>query len=259
MNGADSQTFLATSIRSKLRRRLTARRSVMPLCRVPDGFTLTISFDDVPLTGVLNGAPLIEAAGGRATWYVASGLVGTTSASGQIASAPEYAALAERGHEIALHTHAHPNCDRMHPSDVITEIARNRQNLTASGCLPSANFAYPYGETNVALKRALMGRVATARGILPGVNRRGSDALQLLAYDLRPDGLYLARAEAGIHSAARDGGWVILFTHDVQDQPSRYGTTPALLTGLIERSLSLGARLRTVAEVIAEIALTSPH
>ena len=49
-----------------------------------------------------------------------------------------------------------------------------------------------------------------------------------------------------ISRAARLGGWVIVFTHDVAPEPSPYGIAPATLDALLRQARELGVRIMPV-------------
>ncbi len=239
---------------SRLRRRWTAARAVAPMPGGAEEFLLSISFDDVPDSAATLGAETLAEAGVSASWYVASGLLGKTGPSGRILDAARVRELAADGHEIALHGHGHGNLGLLGVTDAVFDIRRNINELSGIlGRPPSKHFAYPYGETSVALKRALRSEICSARGIRPRVNGAGQDRLQLGAFELGPDPATCSRAEAAMAQAARLGGWVILFTHDVAPEPSRYGVTPQVLTHLVEHARALGARILPVGEAYRQL------
>lgn len=234
---------------AKVRRRWTALRTADPIRMAERRFLLTMTFDDVPDSAATIGAEILAERGMRASWYVATGLLGRDSPSGRVLDAARVRELDAAGHEIALHGHGHFNLDRCSGTEALADIARNRAELAdILGHPPAPHLAYPYGETNPALKRALCDQVRTARGVRAGINRSGADRLQLCAFDLRPDPWRLQLAEAALAEAARGGGWVILFTHDVAPDPSRYGIAPDTLRHLLARAADLGAEVCTMAE-----------
>jgi hypothetical protein len=52
----------------------------------------------------------------------------------------------------------------------------------------------------------------------------------------------------------RQKSWLIFYSHDVQDTPSRFGCTPELLEFAVSCALQTSARILTVAEVVASLA-----
>lgn len=238
---------LSRGVLQRAARRWTAGRVVAPLGLETRGFVLSVCFDDAPVSAVTRGAGIMAEAGARATYYIATGLLGQDGVSGRIAGAADVRRLAEGGHEVALHGHGHEDMSRMSPEAALDDIARNRAELAEIlGEAPSGHFAYPFGATSVPVKKTLADKVLTARGVLAGINGPQGDRVQLSAYDLRPEAGRSARAEAAMCRAAKAGGWVILFTHDVAAEPSAYGVTPEALTGLLGRARALGAEILPV-------------
>lgn len=246
----------------RIARTWTARHTVSPIGRRAPGFLLSICFDDAPQSAASRGADMLAAHGLLATWYIATGLLGRASISGRVVEAGDVRRLAAEGHEIALHGHTHADMSRMRPEAALDDIDHNRAVLAQIlGAEPSGHFAYPFGTVSVSLKRRLVGEVSTARGVLPGLNGARTDRLHLAAYDLRPDPLRLTRAMAALERAARVGGWVILFTHDVASNPSPFGITPETLDRLIARARILGARIMPVGaawDCLGQVRATAP-
>jgi peptidoglycan/xylan/chitin deacetylase (PgdA/CDA1 family) len=71
---------------------------------------VSFSFDDFPASALRNGAPVLEDAGWRGTYYTCGGLLGGASVCGTIASVRDIEDCLARGHEIANHTLSHCNC-----------------------------------------------------------------------------------------------------------------------------------------------------
>lgn len=242
------------SVGAKLKRRMTQWRCVDPLKGKPKRAIVSFTFDDFPRSAALNGAQVLEDHGARGTYYVASGMARQTNVMGEMFGPEDLVTLSRNGHEIGGHTHLHLDCSRVTPAQVVEELKLNCDTLRAYGLKrPVTQFAWPYGETDVDAKRALIGKVESARGILPGINRKGADLMQLRAFELSPDEATLVRAETAIREAAKSGGWVILFTHDVRAKPSAFGTRPEVLSALAKLAHERGAAILPVSEALAEI------
>jgi peptidoglycan/xylan/chitin deacetylase (PgdA/CDA1 family) len=221
-----------------------------PIRALTGGPVLSVTFDDFPKSAAVLGARVVEAAGGRATFYACSDYAGQTTNTGVQYDIADLMRLHFTGHEIGGHSSTHRDLGRLSPEEASKDIADNVDRLTRMG-VPGTirHIAYPYGETSVGLKRAIRGSYATARGVLQGINGRGTDSLQLRAVTLMAQDWTLRRAEAQIDAAIDTGGWIILFTHDVSETPSPYGVTPQALDALIRRAQRGGARLLPVGQV----------
>ncbi|WP_439574514.1 polysaccharide deacetylase family protein [Phreatobacter sp.] len=213
-----------------LARRLPFRRAPMRKARPVVSFT----FDDFPLSAATHGAPLLERAGGRGTYYVASGLLDTATEHWQVAGPDVVRDLHARGHEIGLHTHSHRPLPEMRMAAFEADLANNRATLhRLVPDLADTTFAYPFGLTGIAHKRRIGRHVPASRSIQPGINRGSVDLDFLLAHELIDAFLSPAEVSALIDDTSRNGGWLIFFSHDVSDRPGPFGVSPGLLTHAI--------------------------
>ena len=230
----------------KLRRRVTRLRARRPARRAPAHGMITFSFDDAPASSAHTGAPVLEMRGLKGTWYVAMGLCGATAHLGRYTTAEEVSDLHARGHEIACHTFSHGDCSRQTPREFAADLDLNGAALRLLGC-EARTFAYPFGEVAGGPKREAGRRFALARGVQHGLLRRGSDLAQAPAVGLQgPHGE--AEALRWTARAAAEGAWLILFTHDVQAEPTEWGCTPQALARVADAALAAGLDVVTAAE-----------
>lgn len=209
-----------------LARRVPFRRMRMREARPVVSFT----FDDFPLSAAMRGAPMLEQAGARGTFYVATGLLGEAGPHWRVADPDSVRNLHARGHEIGLHTHGHRPVPDMRPAAFEADLAANRAALAriVPG-LADLTFAYPFGLAGLRQKRRI-GRLALAsRSIQPGINRGMIDPDFLLANELIEALLPRRQLSALLDEVARSGGWLIFFNHDIATEPSPFGATPDLL------------------------------
>ena len=211
------------SLPAKIKRRLTQWRAVAPLCIRPEKTIVSFTFDDFPKSAAEDGADIIESVNGKATYYACSSLAGQHMTTGQQFDAADIVALQASGHEIGAHTHTHLDCSKAKLSDIRKDIALNIRQLNDMGASEVTQFAYPYGETQVPLKRTLARDFETARGVLAGINTPGADRMQLRALQLTPDASTIKRAEAALNAARNSPAWIVIFTHDVARAPSPFG------------------------------------
>ncbi len=113
------------------------------------------------------------------------------------------------------------------------------------------SFAYPYGEVCSRTKRLLADLYPSSRGIHPGVNGVASDLAQLKAIALERRSWRPARVERWIETAKAQNGWLVFFSHDVSDDPSPYGCTPAMLEHALGAARSAGFDVAPVKEALA--------
>lgn len=239
---------------ARLQRRWTQWHCASPLQGAIRRPIVSFTFDDFPRSAADTGAEILDGFGARGCFYAASGFAGRPSPSGDMFTADDLTALSQAGHEIGAHTHGHLDCARTGSEAALADIDRNLSTLQAMGAVtPIRQFAYPYGETDFRLKRALAGRFRAARGVLPGVVRPNADRMQLRAFEINGRDWTLRRALNAIEAAAHRPAWIILFTHDVRARPSEWGTTPGALRQLVATAHDAGAALLSPSTALAEI------
>ena len=57
--------------------------------------------------------------------------------------------------------------------------------------------------------------------------------------------------EAAIERVLHDKGWLVLYTHDVSDDPSPYGSTPEMLDWALGRVAAAGIEVLPMREAVA--------
>lgn len=227
----------------RLHRRIVALGELGPI--------VTFTFDDFPQSALTVGGNIIEAFGGRSTYYVAMGLVGTSNSLGMQCSSADAYSVAERGHELASHTFSHPSARKTRPTAFLADVDRCEAEIREQiGVTPSHNFAYPFGDVTLRMKSRLGPRMRSCRGTFGGFNGPDVD-LNLL----RANSLYggIGQSEAAkklILENERRKSWLIFYSHDVADNPSPFGCTPALLADVVSFAVSRSAKLMTVAVVV---------
>ncbi|MEM7729953.1 MAG: polysaccharide deacetylase family protein [Pseudomonadota bacterium] len=234
---------LLTKVRRRLPRHV-ARRMVRPQL---DRGLVSFSFDDCPQSAYTHALPLLESHGWKATIYASMGLCGTTNHLGLHMDEAEMFDAHGRGHEIGDHTFSHIDGLQHAPHVVLADIEQNRRAFQRLGLPRAETFAYPYGEVTVGLKRKLRGEFTLARGI----HAPSGDGLDLgLAASARLYSDEMGVTERIVREAAREKRWVILFGHDVRDDPSPFGCTPVELAKLADLVASLDLDVATVRDAL---------
>ncbi|MCA8901335.1 MAG: polysaccharide deacetylase family protein [Hyphomonas sp.] len=242
------------SLYHKAARRMTQWRTVKPLGRDPASAIVSFTFDDFPKSAATAGAKILEAAGGRGTYYACTGMAGQANTMGDLFDAGDLARLSAAGHEIGAHTHLHLDCAQASTERALEDVDVNLAQLRDMGVAGRVTqFAFPFGETRTSLKRQLASRFDACRGILPGRNCAQSDLTQLRAFELDGTDARTDAALKAIRQLRHSPAWIVLFTHDVSDLQSGYGVTEAVLERLVGASVSAGAALLTMSEALAAI------
>ena len=245
------------SLFAKIKRRVTQYRHAEPANIVLDRPILSITFDDCPHSAIEKGAAVLDRHGVKGCFYIATDLLGEDSPMGPMTTADAVRQLAANDHEIGAHSHSHVDYAQSPLRDVKRDIEKNLQNLKKlCGVKEVESFAFPYGETSFEAKQELADRFTNLRGLLPGVNRGRVDRAQLRAFELdgRPDCVDTVLSE--LNGMVENPGWMIIFTHDVSETPSQFGTTPDALETIITTAKSLGVEICTPAIAARKIGMT---
>ena len=235
------------SWKGKLRRRLVGLEVRRAAPAAPPGPMVSFCFDDAPATAADTGAAILEGRGLRGSYFISMGLAGQAGPMGLNADAAQIGLLLEAGHEIGCHTYSHLDCGQAPPGLVAGDVERNRQALAELGASAPQTFAYPYGDVSRPAKLALGSRYALLRALHHGLIRKGSDLNQAPAVGIEGPGGEAA-ARRWLRRALHERAWLILYTHDVQPDPSPWGCTPEALSRLVDAAVDGGAEVVTVAE-----------
>ncbi|HAR32982.1 MAG TPA: hypothetical protein DCR95_02515 [Desulfobacter sp.] len=191
---------------------------------------VSFTFDDAPVSSFVNGGAVLEQFGFNGTYYVAAGLMGKITNVGQIADMEIIAHYGQRGHEIGNHTFDHMDCLKAGIESIKQNIQMNR---SAMNSLISNSFAYPYGSRDARTRFAISRCTDSARGISFGINKGLIDL-----WDLKAAQVYSQNSMDDCFSlvseCAANGGWLIFYTHDVNETPSAYGCKPEEFTQLVK-------------------------
>lgn len=243
-----------SSVIGKTKRRWARLRHRRPLPLAPDKPLLSISFDDAPLTASLEGAKILESRGLHGTYYVSPGLAGADLPMGLSANTEDYQRLSKAGHEIACHTYSHLDCGRATAMEVVADVSRSLETFEAWGLPPPTSFAFPYGDVSADAKRLLGPRFSNLRGLHHGLINKNCDMNQAPSVGIEgPDGE--AAAWRWLEQAEAEKSWLILYTHDVRDNPSPWGCTPKALSALIDAALGAGFEIKTVGAAAQSLGL----
>jgi len=212
---------------------------------------VSFTFDDLPKSAVTTGARILDAHDARGTFYISGELVGTTSPHWTFADVEDILALHAKGHEIGCHTYSHRRACDLDAASLSVEIERNRQYFgSLDPSIKIDNFAYPFGYGSFVLKHQLKTAFQSCRSIVPGVNSGIVDLQFLRAMPLIDGGIDCEEIERAFDEAQTNNGWLIFYSHDVVDEPSPYGCSPALMNRAIEAASRRKIPVMSMAEAL---------
>src|ERR1700756_2659293 len=193
------------------------------------GPVVSFTFDDFPRTACSVGAAILEKFGARGTYYVTAGLMNSCNELGELFHEDDLRSLVERGHELGTHTFQHCSCRTLSLTAFWKDVEKGKKAVEQVVGHDSINFAYPYGDVTLRIKKNIGPGLASCRGIVPGYNGPGVDLNLLRANRLYGDVDEFTKAQALIRENVKRKSWLIFYTHDVRLRPSPYGCTPTLL------------------------------
>lgn len=216
---------------------------------------ISFTFDDFPKTASDAGRSLLETHGARGTYYAALGLMDRReSPVGPIFSAQDLLSVHGAGHELGCHTFNHCNAWTT-PADVFEEeIRRNGEAIRA--LVPGLEFkthSYPIAYPSPSNKRVISRHFTAARGGGQSFNLGPTDLNNFKAFFLEQGRDRPELIDQLIDQNARAGGWLVFATHDVSDQPTRFGVTPDLFERVVDRSKKSSSLILPVGEALARM------
>lgn len=244
---------LADRIANRLTRSFPGPRAEI----APERPIVSFSFDDAPRTAWEYGAPILEDAGGRATYYLAGGLIEAGQKELQLMTPEEGSDLAARGHELGCHTWAHPKLSAISGKALAADLERNAAFLTAlDGRKSHRNFAVPYAMATPLRQKLLRQKFRTSRGGRAGINRGLTDLHYLSAVELRESFLDASGIEKWLDDLEQAPGWLILFSHHVAgNSPGGFGVSPKTFATVVESVARRGFAMLTIDAALDQLGL----
>ena len=194
------------------------------------GGVASFTFDDFPRSALAAGGAILEKHGARGTYYTAMQLAGTRNETGALFEVADVVRAHRAGHEIACHTFSHRGCRHASAATIAAEISENSQAiaLALDGAVPTS-FAYPFGSVSLTARHALKSRFSSCRGTKEGINCGTADLADLRVVTLFGHLFDEEAMRRTIDEAQAGNAWIIFYTHDVAEEPSEWGCTPAQL------------------------------
>src|SRR5215469_9694420 len=207
-------------------------------CRIQmESPMISFTFDDFPRSALLNAGVILRERGLSGTYYASFGLMGKKAPTGEIFMREDLEVLVRQEHELACHTYDHYDSWDTAPLKFEASILRNQRAISKQ--LPGTKFrslSYPINWPRPETKRRVASYYECARGGGQAFNTRTVDLNCLKAFFIEQSRDNFAAIKQTIDGNARAKGWLIFATHDVCDQPTRFGCLP----GFFEKVVNYG-------------------
>ncbi|GJM31926.1 MAG: polysaccharide deacetylase [Saprospiraceae bacterium] len=214
---------------------------------------VSFTFDDVPGCAFTNGGNILAKSGYAGTFYIALSFLDSNDQAFRFSTSQLQQAIQEK-HELGGHTHSHIDLSQTSFSKSVQDIKENQRKL--NNLFPELrleNFSYPFGSQTKAIKQFAGQYFKSARGIEPGLNIGKTDLLNLKANRLYEKSVPLTEVYRQIEEAIQRKAWLIFYTHDVKENPSKYGCSPLYFKSIVEVCNDLGLKVLPVREVLTLI------
>jgi peptidoglycan/xylan/chitin deacetylase (PgdA/CDA1 family) len=218
---------------------------------------VSLTFDDGWLSQYENALPILQAEGVTATFYVITrenvGNVdledqpfGDDSRNPGYMNPGQFVALEDLGYEIGAHTRFHESLPTLSDAELEAEIAGSKRDLLAIGIDRVDTLAFPYGDYNSRVIDAVenagfVGARSVDRGFNTGSTNPFALKIQQIDRETTAEDVQAWTAEA-----ARNGTWLILMYHDIDDDNDFWGTTPEFLQRTIDIAQAANLEFITV-------------
>jgi peptidoglycan/xylan/chitin deacetylase (PgdA/CDA1 family) len=233
---------------------------------------VSLTFDDGRQTQY-SARDTLRVHGIRGTFYVNSGLVGSTTSDWHMTWSQLHD-LAADGNEVTGHSLTHAHLTQLSASDLQHEVCDDRTNLLNQGFSPVISFAYPYAEYNDAVESMVQQCGYWSARWVGGIRASncGDCAFAepippLDRWVLRtpPDidpSTTLATMEGYVTQAENNGGgWVIIVIHSVCDGCDSLSVSLAQLTAFLDwlqPRAANGTVVETVGQVMSGVGAPPP-
>ncbi len=212
---------------------------------------ISFTFDDFPRSALLAGGSILHRHGLAATYYACLGLLGKEAPTGHIFVADDLATLFDQGHELGCHTFAH--CDSWETDTRTFENSILENRAALSRLVPGAEFqtfSYPISLPRPRTKATVSEHFVGCRAGGQTFNVGKADLNQLSAFFLEQSRHDIQAVKNLIDRNRQDGGWLIFATHDLSDNPTRFGCTPEFFEQVVRYAMGSGARILPVIQAL---------
>lgn len=233
-----------------LRYRINSSFYRRPVRVAGDRPVVSFCFDDFPRNAGRAGGAIVKEHGGVATFYASMGLMAQENPCGELFTMDDLERVLADGHEVQGHTFSHSSCRRMSPEAFERDVVKGQEAIHRITGRDVSHFAYPFGHVTLQAKKRLGTHLRSCRGTQGGINGPMADLNLLRAESVYGSLESMPGLTALLDENERRRGWLILYTHDVRPNPSRFGCTPELLERVVSDCVSRGFQLASVGAVV---------
>ena len=211
---------------------------------------VSITFDDGWESAHMNGVPLLDQLGYKATFYLNPAAIDTTG----FVNSDQVTALAKNGHELASHGYEHLNFTTLDTQSIDHQLRHAGEYFKQVHKQHTVQFSVPFGGTDNQVNHYARNYYASLRGTESGINtRQNLDPYNLLVLYIGNDTTPAKLANA-LAEVKANNGWLILVYHRVdtntQGEPV---VSPAQFQQQLDILKKSNLTVKTVSEAMREI------
>lgn len=211
---------------------------------------ISFTFDDAPISAFINGDSILAKFGFGGTFYISLSLMNGPEPETRFTVSHLKNAVAQHS-ELGCHTYGHIDLSKTTTIKGIADIEKNQELMHT--LLPDTefrNFSYPFGSETRPIKKYASNRFRSARGIVEGINNGPTDLCNLKTVKLYEGKHSLNFIFDKISEAEKNNGWLIFYTHDVDEKFTDWGCSPAYFEAVVEECAKRGITVATVNEAL---------
>ena len=214
---------------------------------------ISFTFDDAPISAFLNGGSALSKFGFGGTFYISLSLMNGAAPETRFTAQQLKDSVAQHN-ELGCHTWGHTDLYRITFEKGKADIEKNQAVIEA--LIPGytlRNFSYPFGSQTLPVKKFVSTRFRSARGIEEGINTHDTDLFNLKTIKLYEGKYPLTYIFNKIKEVQESKGWLIFYTHDVDEKYTDWGCSPAYFEAVVKECAKRDITVATIDETLNHI------
>lgn len=194
---------------------------------------VSFTFDDIPRSALTNGESILRKYNYAGTYYIAIQLMRNNGFDFDGEDSNILQEIVNGGGELACHTYSHLHFFKSGRDQIVSDIEKNQQFIVkrVKDC-KLENFSYPFGEQTFVARDVIKKRYKSGRSVYKGINNNRVDLNCLKSVRIY-ESIKQEDVISMINEAIKTKGWIILYTHDVDENPSREGCSPGYFEAIV--------------------------
>lgn len=202
------------------------------------------------MSAIKNGENILKKYNFSGTYYISLGLMEEEGFKFNNGDDELLKQIVGHGGELACHTHKHLHLFQTNKDQIISDLEENQQTIQQfiSG-YKFESFSFPFGEQSVIARYITRKKYKSARSVYHGINTGRVDLNGLKCVRLY-ESISLDKIYAAINKTIDLNGWLIFYTHDVKNNPTDVGCSPAYFEEVVKYCYEKKLKILTINEAL---------